>query len=193
MRKMFSKKQLEELIAIVVESKDWELNGDVSIGGDLVVTGDSTLGDVDLADGKVAKIFEDIVDKDGHKRFIEDNLTMETITGVTFSYNKWSLSGTHLMCVIAGKIDSGTSLSSTRICGLNVPSWIIDKIIAISGNRILSGSVSPLTSNVVSLGTLYFIVNKDNDNTISIISSYSAQTSDVWFRFNFDLLIDSEE
>ena len=39
MRKMFSKKQLEELIALVVESKDWELAGDVSIGGDLVVTG----------------------------------------------------------------------------------------------------------------------------------------------------------
>ena len=39
MRKMFSKKQLEELIALVVESKDWQLDGDVSIGGDLVVTG----------------------------------------------------------------------------------------------------------------------------------------------------------
>ena len=56
------------------------------------------------------KAFENIVDKDGHKRFIEGTPTNPTIEGVEITYAKWSLSGTHLMLVMAGNVASTTVL-----------------------------------------------------------------------------------
>ena len=45
---------------------------------------------------------EDIVDADGHKRFIEGNVTPANIIGENdIQYAKWSLSGSHLMIVLA--------------------------------------------------------------------------------------------
>ena len=53
-----------------------------------------------------------LVDKDGHERFIEGDIPDPEITGLTPIYYKWSLSGTHLMIVMAGTIENGTNLSN---------------------------------------------------------------------------------
>ena len=74
------------------------------------------------------KVFENIVDKDGHKRFIEGDITPAETTGITFTYAKWSLSGSHLQIVLAMTIAAGTY--STFYLGdiTNLPKWIFDKI-----------------------------------------------------------------
>ena len=61
----------------------------------------ATVNSVDMAN---------IVDADGHNRFIEGNIATEEIEGVTWAYARWSLSGTHLMCVLAGTIEDETAL-----------------------------------------------------------------------------------
>ena len=61
------------------------------------------------------EIFERIVDKDGHKRFIEGEIELaDSITYLTNLYGKWSLSGSHLMLVICIRTDENTKASPTR-------------------------------------------------------------------------------
>ena len=68
------------------------------------------------------KVFENIVDKDGHKRFIEFDLSPKTITGITPVYAKASLSGSHFMVVYAGTIENATAISGgTNICDIPLP------------------------------------------------------------------------
>ena len=80
MRRMFSLKQLEEIANKQVQEQ------------------------VSSGELENVKVFENIVDKDGHKRFIEGDITFENITGVSKVYGKWSLSGNHLMIVICPKL-----------------------------------------------------------------------------------------
>ena len=51
---------------------------------------------------------ENIKDDNGKFRFIEGTPIPTTTTGVTYSYSKWSLSGTHLMIVIVATGVNGT-------------------------------------------------------------------------------------
>ena len=62
--------------------------------------------------GSTINLMENIVDSKGNKRFVEGPLTTTTISGVTYSYSKWSLCGTHLMIVLGGTIAANTSLIS---------------------------------------------------------------------------------
>ena len=81
---------------------------------------------------------DNLVDKNGHDRFIEGDITINEITGVTQKYGKYSLSGTHLLIVIAFEIESGTTLSaSTDICTISLPQWIKDKLATIVGSIVL--------------------------------------------------------
>ena len=70
---------------------------------------------------------ENIKDNSGHNRFIEGDLDTYTVANVTFSYAKWSLSGTHLMIVLAGtnkqQVNAGTYLAE-----FEPPTWIYNKI-----------------------------------------------------------------
>ena len=91
------------------------------------------------------KVFEHIVDKDGHKRFIEGDITMETITGVTQSYGKWSLSGSHLMIVLCASIENAASITAgTTLARIAIPAWIHEKLVPM-----VTGSdyISRLTTN----------------------------------------------
>lgn len=72
---------------------------------------------------------DDIVDSHGNKRFVEGNLTFETAEGITYTYGKWSLSGTHLMLVLAISIDKGVKYANgDELASVNLPSWITNKI-----------------------------------------------------------------
>lgn len=73
--------------------------------------------------------FENIVDKDGHSRFVDGDLETTTIEGITPQYAKWSLSGSHLLIVYAFDIASETTLTSNQtIAFANIPEWIFNKI-----------------------------------------------------------------
>ena len=157
-----------------------DFTGDVSITGDLEVTGD-------------AKLFENIVDKAGHKRFIDIAGTINTIEGVSITYAKASLSGTHLLFVGAGSIANGTILTDNpTLCSFTLPEWIYNKIFTLYGSTIdilnfgLRDSGGGAQSAVARLLKL-------PDNVVAISILNITLSADRTFRFNFDLLIDNEE
>lgn len=163
MRKMFSEKQLQEQVKN------------------------------QLAEGNVndVKIFEDIVDNDGHKRFIEGEINFETAEGFSKVYAKWSLSGTHLLIVVCGSVANTTAFTEFTLAKVNLPSWILDKIYPIY-NKI----VVPYTSfkAYAANGT-----NQDlnvraikEDSTLKLQLYNATMTADRNFRFQIDLLIDNE-
>jgi hypothetical protein len=135
---------------------------------------------------------DDIVDSQGNKRFIEGEGTTETISGVTFTYNKWSLSGTHLMLVCAGETTSGTALSSNMLfITYSLPDFIMNKIYPIWMNN--SVDIKPFyirNVNSESASLTNIQLRKEN-NTLTMYSSLAETLSGKRaFRFQFDLLID---
>ena len=139
-------------------------------------------------------LLEDIEDSAGNKRFVEGEGTPATISGVTFTYNKWSLSGTHLMLVCAGETTSGTTLTSNMLfVTYSLPDFIMDKIYPIWVNNSVDiknfyfRSVSSESSSLTNIQ-----LRKEN-NTLTMHSSLSETMSGKRaFRFQFDLLIDSD-
>ena len=84
------------------------------------------------------------MDSQGHERFIEGDITIETIEGVTQTYGKWSLSGTHLMIVLCVSIANNTALTSSTyfVDDIDIPDWIKDKIVNVTTNLVSGGGVS---------------------------------------------------
>ena len=174
---------------------DANIGGDLSVAGDASISGDLDLGqgkaissdtnfitiydtnhdillngDVALASGKELKAFENIVDKDGHKRFIEGPITGITITGLTFTYNRWSLSGSHLLYVVAGKIDNGAVLPNQTLCRAYLPQWILDKIIPVASTRLDIKTITCYNNDISTSQTFQAILNKASDNVFIYMS-----------------------
>ena len=165
MRRMYSKNQLAQEVQNVVSSGELEN----------------------------VKVFEDIVDKDGHKRFIEGNVALKEIEGVSKTYGKWSLSGSHLLIVLAGTIANGTSLTFTNDFGIvDLPIWIVNKIFPlITGATIVDSKSFQMVdagNNAQSINTQL----RNYSGTITISVSSITLTADRGFRFAYDLLIDDE-
>ena len=147
-----------------------------------------------LADEQAKAVQKDIatlVDAQGHERFIEGDVELvDTELNITKLFGKWSLSGTHLMIVLALGLQNGTAWTSGTIGTMDLPEWIIDKIV-------------PLYSIEVAQKTTTFRANDTSgqnaetylEKTISGISIYMAAinlTADRQGRIQFDLLIDNE-
>ena len=138
------------------------------------------------------KAFENIVDKDGHKRFIEGSLPVAEITGITFTYHKWSLSGSHLMLVLAGEIANGTTLSTGNWVTLTLPAWINSKIVA-TFSTVINMQTIYATADDYSQQSFIIRLQKSGDNDIVLRNaSTTAFTAKRMFRIQFDLLIDDE-
>lgn len=138
-------------------------------------------------------LLEDIEDSAGNKRFIEGDGTPATITGITSSYCKWSLSGTHLMLVYAGTMTG--DISAQKLVSFSIPEWCYDKIFPIG----LNGKIEKRTMNIFSTsidsGTSLDIAmyKNTNDKTIDINLESVFNRSQVYgFRYQFDLLIDAD-
>ena len=177
--------------AKVLLSIDEAIGGDASIGGDLNVTGDTSIGGDLVVTGKVnGKIaFEDIEDAQGHKRFIEGDITAEEITGLTQKYGKWSLSGSHLMIVLAVDVaDTTAFVSGTTIAQItNIPSWILDKIYPISSNVVVP------YIDFSGQGQTWGNRLEKADNSLQIKCYALTLNQDRSYRIAFDLLIDNEQ
>lgn len=138
--------------------------------------------------------FENIVDKDGHKRFIENDGNVVSITGYEVSYCKWSLSGTHLALVLAGSFEDELVLTNgTTIATYDLPQWILDKIYPVWGGNLEVKNVTAYAGNwsnqICGLG---FAIDTINNKLIIFKAGDLTLTAKRYFRAQFDLLIDNE-
>lgn len=139
--------------------------------------------------------FEQIKDAQGHLRFIEGAITAPEMENIEILYSKWSLSGTHLMMVIAGRTtEANTVFTNASFSISNLPQWIFDKIVPIyrtsyiDRGQFLASADEDLTTTTLSLNmqksASYLTIASFSPTTIAKISG---------FRIVFDLLIDNEE
>lgn len=136
-------------------------------------------------------ILENITDKDGHKRFIEDDININSITGVTKVYGKWSLSGTHLLIVLVLELANETVINSGYITQkLTFPDWVKDKIVPYRGNIIDSKTIVCYATDY-STQNLGVVLLKDGNGDIFMYANALTLTADRDARVNFDLLIDN--
>ena len=138
------------------------------------------------------KVFENIVDKDGHKRFVEGSAGAKEITGITWSYQKWSLSGSHLMVVLAGTVADTTVLASgTTLAEVDIPKWIYDKLFPTFSNNLTITNVKYWGSDWTTQNADVSI--KKQDDIIKFVQSNNLTlTAERMFRIELDLLIDNE-
>lgn len=167
-------------------------------GTDIVLTkGGKTItvesdGDITEVGEVLNPLMESIKDKNGNLRFIEDAGVLATISGVTFTYNKISLSGTHLMIVLAGSIDNTTALTTNLLLAdYNVPEYIYDKISVLFGTVVDVKSVTFYASDW-SNQNANIILRKENDKISLYCGANVTMSADRNFRIQFDLLIDAE-
>lgn len=135
-----------------------------------------------------------LVDSAGNPRFIEGDLELEEIEGITFTYGKWSLSGTHLMIVCAGSVANGTIIGSqTYYANAYLPAYMLDKITGVTGSLVDFKSAIYYSANPVTTQNANIDLVKDgNNNRMRLRSNALTLTADRNFRIQFDLLIDSE-
>lgn len=143
-------------------------------------------------DKTILNSLEQIYDKDGRKRFIEGEGTPLSQEGFTASYCKWSLSGTHLMLVLAGTInDEVVIANASLLANFNIPEWILDKIYPIQAQLLEYKSTTCVASNYTNQ-TLNTYLSKGS-NGLRIFSNGTLTLTDTRsFRISFDLLIDNE-
>ncbi|MBO7733410.1 MAG: hypothetical protein J6S67_12670 [Methanobrevibacter sp.] len=153
---------------------------------------DLAVSAVESADG--LKILENIEDAQGHKRFIEGNGSVSAIEGLIPTYCKWSLSGSHLMCVLAGTLEENAEIENGAIiCTFSIPSWISEKIYNVWAEyieiRTLTATASDWTTQ-----TSGYVYGKLNDGRLFLqkINGSLVADKDRNFRIAFDLLIDNE-
>lgn len=138
-------------------------------------------------------LMENIKDLSGNLRFIEGDITTNEIEDVTFNYAKWSLSGTHLMFVVAGEIANGTVLPFSVIASnIDIPQWIKDKIIPLFATDIVSRLTLTLFADDATTQTVGTTLYKRNTGNVDISISAITLTASRKFRIQFDLLIDAE-
>ena len=189
------------------------INGETLFGSGNIVVGDTGTVDGALDDDSVNPVqnkviyealqnldMSNIVDSDGHKRFVEGNLTLGTPfanLGVTMEYGKWQLSGGHLMLVVALKIPSGvTTPTNALIARAILPQWIENKLVGLWSNTLdikdffVRNSVN-WYQNINILKNV--IIYKVGNNTLYISSSDTLTTeAESTCRIQFDFIIDGE-
>ena len=177
-----------------IKTAKYLYNQNAIIGGDLTVGGDTSFeGDISVGAESNVKVFENIVDKDGHKRFIEGDITINQMSGVTQNYGKWSLSGSHLLIVLALTLQNETTiLDNAVLCDINVPSWVLNKIYGFVGATVdyktfgayaTTGGSQNFVCRLHKTTTPKLQIRKDSNLTL---------TNARYVRIAFDLLIDNE-
>jgi len=168
------------------------------IEGELVLDA-PVKGDLELESGGKAKIFENIVDKDGHARFIEGDIVLTPQVPSTFAkvFGKWSLSGSHLMLVFIMTMPNGGVLPEFTVfanTSEKMPKWNYDKIYALFGsqNNIIAEEIFRAFANNGLTQNLGVRLIKTNDYLQLQNTSSLTLDSDKTIRIAFDLLIDNE-
>ena len=171
------------------------LNGD---GDVVIIKGGKTINITDansvISEGIVTNpTLETIKDLAGNLRFVEGNISISDTMpeGFDVSYAKWSLSGTHLMLVVAGNVADGvTTPQGSNKFFAYLPKYILDKVIP-TADATIEVKTIPLYASNLSSQTFNMYLNKITD-AIAISMSGITLTADRSFRAQFDLLIDAE-
>lgn len=135
---------------------------------------------------------ENIVDADGHKRFVEGVGEALEQEGITIKYNRWSLSGTHLMCVLALEIADTTAIAdNTTLVEYTFPEWVRTKIIGIQANLLEYKSSIAVNDSWSRTDFNYYADKTTNGLHLVKNGTYTA-SGKVSVRLSLDLLIDNE-
>lgn len=148
--------------------------------------------EISVGNGVYGASLESIVDKYGNPRFVEGNITMNTIEGITQTYGKWSLSGTHLMIVVCADVANGTIISNRDIAFINLPAWILNKINPLIASRIDMKTIN-MYSSTFDTQSITAVLTKSESLLAIVTRSTTVQlTANRSFRIQFDLLIDAD-
>ena len=142
-----------------------------------------------------AKLFENIVDADGHNRFVEGNGNFTALSGeFEITYNKWSLSGTHLMLVLAGTVKAGTSIgrANNQTSFYALPAYILSKIKPLVGNNYIEYKAFTAYVNESNVMTGKTLLGKSSNGVYIRFTGGGNVDVDRTFRIQYDLLIDDE-
>lgn len=156
-------------------------NGDIILDGTLTAT--RVYG---------SKI-EDIKDLNNNNRFVEGLGTINSAqSGFTNAFCKWSLSGTHLMFVLAGTFEDETVIPNVRdLVEFSVPDWIYNKIYPVWSSY-LENKTIPLYNTSWGKQTIDMALLKDAGKIKIRLIGGLTLTDTRSFRVQFDLLIDNE-
>ena len=188
-----------EVTSEIIDDEEVTTYGDIILtkgGKTITITSANAVtetGNIQQTTENFDALMENIVDSAGNKRFIEGDGIPSTIEGVTFNFNKWSLSGSHLMFVLSGEMANGTAIAGAQTYSTyEIPKWVYDKIIPYVNNRVeIKGQY--YYDNSYGTQTATSLLIKDTiTETIKIITSAITLNTDRSFRVQFDLLIDSE-
>lgn len=135
-----------------------------------------------------------IVDDDGNRRFVEGDVNIyDTITGLTKTYGKWSLSGTHLMIVLGLNVDNGLTLTAPTAIGyVTLPEWIMNKISVLWGNDSVAFGTFKFIQSTVDTQDVFITLSKGSGLLVLYNRSNITFTSEKNARIQFDLLIDTD-
>ena len=135
-----------------------------------------------------------LVDSKGNPRFVEGEGTPAIITGLNTTYCKWSLSGTHLMCVFAGSFENASVIpASAIIVTFTLPNFIKDKIQAIWGGNRIEYKTLNLYADDWSAQNMQLQTIKTNQGvSLTTTGASLTLTAKRNFRLQIDMLIDSE-
>jgi hypothetical protein len=133
-----------------------------------------------------------IVDGHGNPRFIEGNGTPISLAGVTISYCRWSLSGTHLMLCVAGTVTNGTSIATnSNLAQFTLPVFVHSKTASIFNNLVDRKFLNFYGSDYTSQQVAINLTKQTTTISIQTGGSFTASKNRS-FRFQFDVMIDSE-
>lgn len=139
-------------------------------------------------------LFENIKDRNGNKRFVEDNVNLVEITGLTYDFAKWSLSGTHLMVVLAGHTTAATGFSNNqKIADVILPDYILNKIYPLYDTNVLRNASMTFVNATGGGNVVSFQISINKTSNGLQLSNVNAGTIaiDRVFRMQFDLIIDN--
>lgn len=138
------------------------------------------------------KVFEEIVDKDGHNRFHEGIVTLSEIEGVSMTYGRWSLSGTHLMIVLALSIADTTALTDSQtLASIDIPKWIYDKVIPLKSDFVMNQNTLAYKTTWATVNFSTNITKGSNKLYVKKSGAFTASTNNI-VRIAFDLIIDNQ-
>lgn len=138
-------------------------------------------------------LFETITDSHGNPRFVEFDGIAGSVDGVTITYKKASLSGSHLMVVLAGSIANGTTFNNGQVfVEYNLPAYIMNKIIPVWGTNIEVKSVLAFAEDWSSQSLQCGFAKNSSAQLIIFKAGNLTLTADRSFRIQFDLLIDAD-
>lgn len=133
---------------------------------------------------------DDIVDSQGNKRFIEGDGVNGSYANVSYLYNKWSLSGTHLMLVTVFKVNSSQDFSAnTTISTFKLPQFIIDKITNISTNIVLRRNCDVYVNEAITANIETKLIKNNDELKINVATYSLINSGDA--RIQVDLVIDA--